>query len=215
MFGHRELLASCAVEAESVEFQAVGRTVQLQFELPATKKSRKMAGIDIGSTVRRKRHIRVGDHRRIDQNDAFGRRQRLVVNSDGGDTGGNGGFADGKAAERFRLVGLKAGDFRFWRDDFQKMVFCPQRDFACIALEDKPFRIGLVGCWEDALRFEPLEDAVQREGTVGIVDKIDEPVGGLDGGGSFRQNLAVCRWGGDRPDGGLSVWKCDGKACNQ
>ena len=95
------------------------------------------------------------------------------------------------------------------------MFFRTKGDFLRITLEDKVFGIRLVTGGENALYFELLEKIVERERSVWIVDEIDEPIGGLDGGGSFGQNLAVRLLGGDRSAGGFPVGKRDGEACDQ
>lgn len=95
------------------------------------------------------------------------------------------------------------------------MFFRTKGDFLRITLEDKVFGIRLVTGGENALYFELLEKIVEGERPVWIVDEIDEPIGGLDGGGSFGQNLAVRLLGGDRSAGGFPVGKRDGEACDQ
>ena len=75
--------------------------------------------------------------------------------------------------------------------------------------------VSLIGGGKDALYFELLEKIVKGEDAAWIVDEIDEPVGGLDSGGPFWKYLAVRLFGGDGSVGGLLIWKCDGKACNQ
>ncbi len=95
------------------------------------------------------------------------------------------------------------------------MFFRPKGDFFRIALEDKVFGIRLVPSGKDALYFELLEKIVERERPVWIVDEIDEPIGGVDCGGSFRQDLAVRLLGGDGSVGWLLVGKRDGEACDQ
>ena len=95
------------------------------------------------------------------------------------------------------------------------MFFRPKGDFFRIALEDKFFGIRLVPRGEDALYFQFLEKIVERERPVWIVDEIDEPIGGVDCGGSFRQDLAVRLLGVDGSAGWLLVGKRDGEACDQ
>ena len=95
------------------------------------------------------------------------------------------------------------------------MFFRTKGDFLRITLEDKVFGIRLVTGGENALYFELLEKIVERERSVWIVDEIDEPIGGLDGGGSFGQNLAVRLLGVDGSAGGFLVGKRDGEACDQ
>ena len=78
-----------------------------------------MAGLNVDAMVRRQRQVRIGDHGRIDDYDAFGGRKRLIVNGDGGDAGWYGGCIDGHVGKFFRLVSIHTNHFRFWCDDFQ------------------------------------------------------------------------------------------------
>ena len=70
-----------------------------------------MAGLNVDTMVRRQRQVRIGDHGRIDDYDAFGGRKRLIVNGDGCDAGWSGRCVDGHVGEFFRLVSIHADDF--------------------------------------------------------------------------------------------------------